>query len=471
MPRARAHAALVVMVVLLYLAGCDGMAMLRRTPAVDAAGAKALVDNGQFRDAAQAYQRLAKFDRSQRAHYQLLSADAWREGGDYKNVAATLKTIERKNLSNLESVQFDLLDAQILLNRGDAEGALNLLVADPNKLAPELAAAYFELRARAFELRGDFANASGERATLNALLDPVERVSNEHELKALLEKLSLDDQRNLIRATPRTSALYPFLASLGNVARSGVAGSYTDSVTAAPAATQSVRLGSTARENVRKIALLLPSGGPIAAAARAVQDGVFAAYFADTAPDRAELVLIDSGTTTASAKAADDQAINDGCDHVIGPLQRDQVTAIFQSEAAILPTLALNFAESPTLPPQGSLQFALLPEEEAVAVAEHMAQMGLKRVAMLVPDDEFGKRSAEAFEARFLADSYRQFQRHSHGVRRYRIPSARPAGAWNCGHSFFRPGIAPLRLRRYFFGRQTAAGPHVDAAIACLRCR
>ncbi len=402
MPRARLIAWLVLLA-MINLAGCDGMAMLRRTPAVDAAGAKALLDNGQFSDAALAYQRLAKFDRSQRAYYQLLSADAWREGGDYKNVAISLKTIQRDSLSSAQSVQFDLLDAQILLHRGDAEGALNLLVADPAKLPAELASAYFELRARAFEVRGDFANASAERAALNALLDPVERASNEHDLKALLEKLSVEDRRNLIRATPRTSALYPFLAGLGSVPRTGVAGSYTESVTAAPAVTNTVRLGRAARENVRKIALLLPSSGPIAAAARAVQDGVFAAYFADAEPNRAELVLIDSGTTAASAKAAYNQAISDGCDHIIGPLQRDQVTAIFQSEAAILPTVALNFAESPTLPPQGSLQFALLPEEEAVAAAEHMTEKGLKRVAMLVPDDEFGKRSAEAFEARFVA--------------------------------------------------------------------
>ncbi len=372
-------------------------------PSVDESGAKTLMDNGQFRDAALAYQRLARKNRDQRARYQLLSADAWREEGDFNNVQTSLKAIDRTSLSNNQSVQFDLLDAEILLNQGDADGALNLLVADPQKLPPELAAAYFELRAQAFEKNSDFADAAGERAALNSLLDPVERAANEHDLRALLDKLSSDERRNLMRATARTSPLFPFLAALGATPREGSGSSYTDSVTAAPAASRTSNLSDATRENIRRIALLLPGSGPIAPAARAVQDGIFAAYFSDTSESRPELTIIDSGLTAASGKAAYDKAVADGFDHVIGPLQRDQVTAIFQSNDAILPTLALNFAESPTLPPKGSLQFALLPEEEAVAAAEHMAEKGLKRVAVLVPDDEFGRRAAEAFEVRFTA--------------------------------------------------------------------
>ena len=372
-------------------------------PSIDETGAKVLMDNGQFREAAAAYQRLARKNRDQRARYQLLSADAWREEGDFNSVQTALKAIDRDGLTSNQALQFDLLDAEILLSRGDAEGAINLLVADPKKLPPELASSYFELRAQAFEKNTDFADAAAERASLNSLLDPLERAANEHELRALLDKLSSDERRNLMRATARTNPLFPFLVALGGAAREGSASSYTDSVTATPAASRTTSLSGATRENISRIALLLPSTGPIAPAARAVQDGIFAAYFSDTSENRPELAIIDSGLTAASGKAAYDKAISDGFDHVIGPLQRDQVTAIFQSNEVILPTLALNFADSPTLPPKGSLQFALLPEEEAVAAAEHMADRGLKRVAVLVPDDEFGRRSAEAFATRFTA--------------------------------------------------------------------
>jgi uncharacterized protein len=55
------------------------------------------------------------------------------------------------------------------------------------------------------------------------------------------------------------------------------------------------------------------------------------------------------------------------------------------------------------LPPQGSLQMALLPEEEAAAVAERMWSKGHKTVAMLTSNDEFGQRVAAAFTTRFKA--------------------------------------------------------------------
>jgi hypothetical protein len=68
-----------------------------------------------------------------------------------------------------------------------------------------------------------------------------------------------------------------------------------------------------------------------------------------------------------------------------------------------VPTLALNYAEAPALPPPGSLQFALLPEEEAMAVAEHMIEHGMRVVTALVPDDDFGRRTLDAFSSRFQA--------------------------------------------------------------------
>jgi uncharacterized protein len=278
-----------------------------------------------------------------------------------------------------------------------------LLVADPKKLPPSLAASYFELRAKAFQAKNDVANAANERAALNALLDPVEKAANEHEIRDLLAKLKPDELRNLARATDRANPLYAFLSASGLLTRESTGGSFADSVSAAPAISRTSSLGDARRGNVRKIAVLLPSTGPVAPAAKAVQDGILAAYFADNDPNKPELILIDSGTTGASALAAVQTAGAEGADQIIGPLQRDQVTAVFQSGGILTPTMALNFADAGVLPPKGSLQFALLPEEEAVSAAEHMFEKGLKRVSMLVPNDEFGKRAAEAFANRFSA--------------------------------------------------------------------
>jgi uncharacterized protein len=384
----------------LLIVGCGTVPNLM-APKIDEQGANTLMSEGRFREAAEAYQKLAKRDRDARERLQLLSAAAWREEGDFSQVRKSLDTIKRSRLAQEQSLQYDLLDAEILLQAGDADGALNLLVADPKKLPSDLALRYHELRARAFAAKRDYADAANERAVLNSLLDPVERAANEFELKALIAKLQPEDLRNLVRATPRTSPLYTFLMASGAAPRDGAAVSFTDSVTSGPAVKREGSLQNAQRAPLRKIALLLPQTGPAAGAAKAVQDGIFSAYFADDAANKPEILLMDSGITAQSARSAYQQAIAQGADFVIGPLQRDQVTAIFQNEQALVPMLALNFAQAPVLPPQGSLQFALLPEEEAAAVAERMFERGLKRVAVLVPSDDFGKRAAEAFEAKF----------------------------------------------------------------------
>jgi uncharacterized protein len=387
----------------LLLTGCESMPSLRGKPAIDEPAAQALMDDGRFKEAAVAYERLAKYERARRASFQLKTAAAWREEGNYANVQKTLRGIKRTTLSAEESVLYDLYDAEILLSRGDADGALNLLVANPKKLSPNLAASYHELRAKAFQARGDFADAAAERAVLNALLDPVEKAANEHELRDLLAKLSPDELRNLARATDRSNPLYAFLSASGLLTRESTGSSFADAVSAAPSLSRTSNLGDARRVSLRKIAILLPTTGAIAPAAKAVQDGIFAAYFADQDPNKPEIFLVDSGTTGASANAALEKAIAEGADQIIGPLQRDQVTAVFQNGGALMPTLALNFADAGVLPPKGSLQFALLPEEEAVSAAEHMFEKGLKRVSMLVPGDDFGKRAAEAFTNRFTS--------------------------------------------------------------------
>jgi uncharacterized protein len=387
--------------ILVLMVGCESMPISFMKPAIDESGARGLFDEGKFREAADAYDKLARYDRKLRAHYQLQSALAWREEGELGNAKLALKGVKRKLLGSDDAFMLDLLDAEFFIEEGNFDGALSLLVADTKNLKPDLAARYLELRARAFEAKHSYVDAAHERASLMRYLDAVEKTANEHDLKDLLAKLSPDERRNALRATDRTDPLYDFLVRSGG-AREASTGSFTQSVSQAQAATRTTEFGQLARDPIKKIALLLPASGPFAPAAKAVQDGVMAGYFADVGV-RPDVILIDSGSTPASAKAAYQRAMEAGADMVIGPLQRDQVTAVFQDSGANVPTLALNFAELPVLPPKGSLQFALLPEEEAVAAANYMWEHGLKHVSMLSSSDDFGKRAADGFAARFQA--------------------------------------------------------------------
>ncbi len=392
---------LVVLVVML-LVGCESMPISLLKPSIDEQGAQGLFAEGRFQEAADAYSKLARYDRKQRTRYQLLSAQSHREDGALDAAKKALKGIKRAELSNNDALVLDLLDAELMLRDGNADGALSLLVADPKKLPPDLAARYHELRAQAFEQKSDYADALRERVSLGSYLDVVEKTANDHDAKKLLAKLSPEDQRNLLRATDRKDPLYDFLVRAGGFTREATGGSFTDAVRGAPTSTSQASLNNLPRDSVQKIALLLPSTGPFAPAAKAVQDGVMAAYFADQG-SRPDVVFYDTGASVSSALASYQKALSEGADRVIGPLQRDQVTALFKENVAVVPTIALNFAELPVLPPKGSLQYALLPEEEAVSAASYMFERGLKTVSVLTSNDEFGRRTADAFATRFQA--------------------------------------------------------------------
>ena len=383
---------------LLALAACETLPQLIG-PKVTEPEAAAFYQLGNYKEAASAYTKLARSSREARPRYQVLSAQAWREEGDYTQMKSALKGVQRRKLDRENALLLDLLEAELALNAGDARTALSLLVVDVKSVPFPLQPRFYELRARALALNTDFADAARERALLNELLEPLERAANEHELKSLLAKLSPESQLQLQRALGRGDPLLKWM----NGARTSDDGSFADALSDTYATGDVVDLSQIEPTAIRKIALVLPSSGALAPAAKAVMDGVMSAYFSDSRADRPEIVLVDSGTTPESAAAAIEAAVQAGADRILGPFQRDQVTYLFAQAQVNVPTLALNFADANVLPPKGSLQMALLPEEEAAAAALRMHARGLQRITILASDDDFGKRAAGAFEAKLVA--------------------------------------------------------------------
>jgi len=368
-------------------------------PKVSEPEAAALYQRGSYSEAAGAYTRLARSSREARPRYQVLSAQAWREEGDYAQMKIALKGVQRHSLDRENALLLDLLEAELALNAGDARTAQSLLVVDVKSVPVHLQPRFYELRARALALNNDFADAARERALLNELLEPIERAANEHELKTLLAKLSVESQRELQRALGRDDPLLKWMSG----ARTSESGSFADALSDTYTSGDVADLSQIEPSAIRKIALLLPASGALAPAAKAVMDGVMAAYFSDNRTNRPEIVVIDSGTTPESAAQAAQAAVQSGADRILGPFQRDQVTYLFAQTRLNVPTLALNFADANVLPPKGSLQMALLPEEEAASAAVRMHALGLQRITILASDDDFGRRSAGAFEAKFAA--------------------------------------------------------------------
>lgn len=145
-----------------------------------------------------------------------------------------------------------------------------------------------------------------------------------------------------------------------------------------------------------QIGLILPLSGRQQGAGVAVRDGFLAALLQQEQSQRPVVNVYDSaemGATTAYRRA-----IADGAQFVVGPLTKDDVTAIAASGEASVLTLALNQTADEANVPSLMFQFALDPEDEARQVAQRVAADGRMRGLLLLPNNEWGQRIFKAFD-------------------------------------------------------------------------
>ena len=156
-------------------------------------------------------------------------------------------------------------------------------------------------------------------------------------------------------------------------------------------------LQSLIDQQPKQVALLLPMQGKLAEAGEAVRDGFFAAYFEALSNGRStpEIRQYDS---SGDALAAYQQAVADGADLVIGPIDKEKVTEISLMPSLEVPVLSLNYPDAPPAEPlKGFYQFGLAVEDEARQVARQAFLEGHRQAMVIIPSQEWSERSARAF--------------------------------------------------------------------------
>ncbi|RDZ27055.1 LppC family lipoprotein [Lysobacter silvisoli] len=146
-----------------------------------------------------------------------------------------------------------------------------------------------------------------------------------------------------------------------------------------------------------KIAVLLPLSGSLATAASPVRDGFLAGYYAENRR-RPEVVFYDTQGTAGGTLAAYDKAAAEGNDFVVGPLGRDEVSALFGKGALPVSVLALN--RGTVAPPSGTASFSLSPEDEGLAAADYLLGRGARRVLVVGGGDDGQNRAVASLRAR-----------------------------------------------------------------------
>ncbi|SFH67493.1 penicillin-binding protein activator [Modicisalibacter xianhensis] len=149
--------------------------------------------------------------------------------------------------------------------------------------------------------------------------------------------------------------------------------------------------------DVRHIAVFLPESGPLANVAEALREGIQARHMSalDQGEQTPQLSFYD--TTGVDTQALYARAQMEGAQVVIGPLDKDQVSRLEVRNDVPLPTLALNYGTAPTNHAEKLFQYGLSAEDEARQAAQRAWRDGHRSAGMLVPDNPWGGRVADAF--------------------------------------------------------------------------
>lgn len=338
----------------------------------------------------------------------LSAADQAARQGDSARATQILQQVRIELLKPGLQILASTLSAELALTRNDAKAALAALDHPSLQRLGELPADQqvrtHLVRARALEADGQILAAARERVFIAPLLSGDAAAQNHEAIWALVGSLPVEQLQN--QGTDDFAgwlSLALAVKSAGTLEQQQAAiDTWVAQHAAHPAARQLpaplVKLKALASQPLTRIALLLPQDGQLAGVARALREGLMAAYYqAQQAGQKPPVIdVIDSSRLTS----LDDfyrQAQAQGVQLVIGPLEKPLVKQLAARAQLPLPTLALNYSDTNQMGPPQLFQFGLAAEDEAREVSRRARADGLHSAAAMIPKGDWGDRVLNAF--------------------------------------------------------------------------
>ena len=332
-PRLPLYAALMASLV---LAACS--LMRTEQPSEDRqARAQRFDQEGKHAEAAQAYAELATQQPANADNYQLLSVEEWLAAGNVAAAKQAFAQVSADARTRLPTARA-LVAAEIAYAENDGARAIRELDQIAVPTAADQAQNYWWIRGRSAFMTGH--PVEGTRALVERehwLADPASLRANRAELLARIQTAA--ERGQPLKPPPKTDPIVAGWLDLGPVevalARDPMRASAAvanwkheypqhpanDSVL--PTATTQI---AAATEFPDQIALLLPLSGRTESVGVAVRDGFIAAYLEQDPATRPRLRIYDVVADTVAG--AYKQAIADGAAFIVGPLTKEDVSAV-----------------------------------------------------------------------------------------------------------------------------------------------
>ena len=157
----------------------------------------------------------------------------------------------------------------------------------------------------------------------------------------------------------------------------------------------------TNSNTIKKIAALLPMTGKYSKIGKSIYDGIEIEL--NIIPDerKPKIIIYDTGDEDLNLKNIYSEMLINNIDFVIGPLQKSLINNIARYGKDSLPILSLNYSDKISERLNSVYQFGLLPEDEAICIAEKAIIDGNNNASLLYPNNKWGARIAESFSFRF----------------------------------------------------------------------
>ncbi len=409
--------AVILTLLLLVVQGCTTLQSDKQTatttlPAEIRQQVDLLLANESYEAAAALLQTLAQENEPPlRDQLYLEAAESWVKARRVEEPLALLQRIQPPADDAAFAFRLRMLRTEIAILRGDIEQALDLMEPSPGEETPvALRQRYHTNMAEIFRLSGNLLESGRELNVLDQLQadDEAARLKTQELLVQTLASMT-DTALQLLQPPPPSNMIG--WMELARVVRQQIA--QPSELAAALAAWRerfpdhpalqaylSGLLEQRGLSSGDNIAVLLPRSGPYANVASAMRDGFMAAWYQQPAAHRPQLRFYDSSRLEETLRIYQ-QAVLQGAQWVVGPLDKDAVNMLLQMENLPQPVLALNQVEDEYAFKSNLFQFGLAPEDEAEQVAERAWLEGRHSALILTPIGNWGDRIGERFRQRW----------------------------------------------------------------------